>query len=295
MSTTESPMKITAIAPWFGGKRTLAPRIVAELGPHSAFWEPFCGSMAILLAKPPATMETVNDLHGDLINLARCVRDPVLGPKLYRRLRRWLAAKDSLDRAAALNRTYQRRAAGEYADIDRAESYFTTSWLGRNGVAGTQSYNQGYSRRFTKNGGHAATRWQNVVASIPGWRRRMRQVSILSECGISLVERIEDAKGVVIYCDPPYIVKGAKYVHDFDGIDHYKLAGRLNRFTKTRVVVSYYEHPMLAELYPAPRWTVVRCHTVKAMVNQGMRDKTGSTIAPEVLLINGPSLTGATP
>jgi DNA adenine methylase len=40
-------MPIKAIAPWFGGKRTLAPRITAELGAHRAYWEPFCGSMAV--------------------------------------------------------------------------------------------------------------------------------------------------------------------------------------------------------------------------------------------------------
>jgi hypothetical protein len=29
--------------------------------------------MAVLMAKPAATMETVNDLHGDLVNLARVI------------------------------------------------------------------------------------------------------------------------------------------------------------------------------------------------------------------------------
>ena len=46
-------MQIKALAPWFGGKRTLAPRIVAELGPHRAYWEPFCGSLAKDSGKRP--------------------------------------------------------------------------------------------------------------------------------------------------------------------------------------------------------------------------------------------------
>lgn len=58
-------MKITALLPWGGSKRTLAARIIHQLGPHRCYWEPFCGSMAVLLAKELATMETVNDLHGD--------------------------------------------------------------------------------------------------------------------------------------------------------------------------------------------------------------------------------------
>lgn len=83
---------ITSLVPWFGSKRRLASRIVAELGDHRAYWEPVCGSMATLLSKPRASQETVNDLHGDLINLARCVQHAGVGPRLYRRLRRVLCS-----------------------------------------------------------------------------------------------------------------------------------------------------------------------------------------------------------
>jgi site-specific DNA-cytosine methylase len=41
-------MKIKALAPWYGSKRTLADRIVKELGPHKFYVEPFCGSCAVL-------------------------------------------------------------------------------------------------------------------------------------------------------------------------------------------------------------------------------------------------------
>lgn len=284
---TETP-EITAIAPWFGAKRNLAAEICAEFGKHSAYWEPFCGSMAVLLAKEPCSMETVNDLHGDLINLARCVQSNSDGPRLYRRLRRALCAKVFLDEAAARWKDRGNIPAGETADLERAYDFFLSSWIGRNGVSGTLSYNQGFSRRFTKSGGHAAKRFRGAVNSIPQWRRRMANLTILSECGISLCERIEDSPGVVIYCDPPYLVKGAKYVHDFDSADHRRLAGILGRFEYTRVVVSYYDHPLLAELYPG--WTVRRLKATKSLVNQGMRDTKGATDAPEVLLINGDSL-----
>jgi DNA adenine methylase len=186
--------------------------------------------------------------------------------------------------------------APELPDLERAFDFFVCSWMGRNGVAGTQSYNQGFCVRYTKNGGHAATRFQSVRESIPAWHARLRNMTILNRDGLELLERVEDAAGVAIYCDPPYLVKGAKYVHDFaDGFmgaknDHERLASLLSRFRKTRVVVSYYDHPALASLYPG--WTVRRCPTVKALVNQGMRDRGGAVEAPEVLLINGPSLAG---
>src|SRR5436305_15220627 len=71
----ETPsMNVKAIAPWFGGKRTLAPAIVVELGTHTQYFEPFFGSGAVLFAKMPSQKETVNELSGDLILLARVVQ-----------------------------------------------------------------------------------------------------------------------------------------------------------------------------------------------------------------------------
>lgn len=280
-------MKVSAIAPWFGGKRNLAPEIVAELGPHTAYWEPFCGSMAVLLAKPQCTMETVNDLHGELINLARVIRDEQLGAKLYRRLRRSWMSRDLQVEVAERCKARKNAPAEEVPSLDRAYDYFLASWMGRNGVSGTNSYNQKFCLRFTKNGGHAAKRLASAVESIPAWRRRMRNVTILNDDAFSLLERIEDAKGVAIYCDPPYLVKGAKYVHDFSASDHVRLAELLHRFKRTRVVVSYYDDPRLDELYPGLRKRSIAAS--KALVNQGRRDAGGAVVAPEVLFVNSGS------
>lgn len=68
-----------------------------------------------------------------------------------------------------------------------------------------------------------------------------------------------------------------------------RLAGLLNRFKENRIVVSYYAHPKLEGLYPG--WTVVECTVTKSLVSQGKRDKSNKVLAPEVLLINGPSFT----
>ncbi len=276
---------IGALSPWFGSKRNLAPRIVETLGKHTAYWEPFCGSLAVTLAKPQTSMETVNDLHGDLVNLARVVQHDELSVQLFSRLSR-VACSESLHREAAIRHRERGGAPAGDPCVDRAADYFLCSWLGRNGVAGTSSYNQGFCRRFTKNGGHAAKRFVSAVESIPSWWDRLRNVTILNDDGFLLLERIEDAKGVVIYCDPPYLVKGAKYVHDFSSEDHVRLAELLHRFRKTRVVVSYYDHPELDRLYQG--WRKDRIEVTKSLVNQGARDKGGAVKVTEVLLVNEP-------
>lgn len=277
-------MKITAVAPWFGSKRTIASRIIEALGPHSAYWEPFCGSMAVLLAKEPCTMETVNDLHGDLVNLARVLRSESLAVDLYGRLSRTLMSEAIFKAEATEWKRFGHAPAGDIPDIDRAYRFFLCSWMGMNGVAGTQIYNQGFCARYTKNGGHAATRFVAATESIPDWHHRLRAVTIMCRDGIDLVAKIEDANGVAIYCDPPYLVKGAKYVHDFVDDDHARLAKALHRFKRTRVVVSYYDDPRLSLLYPG--WSKIDCAVSKSMVSSGKRDDENKTKAPEVLLVN---------
>jgi DNA adenine methylase len=120
-------------------------------------------------------------------------------------------------------------------------------------------------------------------------------VQILRRDAFELLPRIDDAEGTAIYVDPPYITKGSKYVHDFRPADHERLAEQLRRFKNTRIVVSYYDHPLLAELYRD--WTKLDSaylRVAKSMVNSGMRNKSGRTEAPEVLLVNGPAFSNET-
>jgi len=298
-------MKIGALAPWFGAKRTLASKIVQQLGEHRVYWEVFCGSMAVTFAKAPCVMETVNDLHGDLINLARVVRSDELAPKLFERMSLSLMHEGVMDECAERYRQRGNGPAPEEPDLDRACDYLLTSWLGRNGVAGTSSYNQGFCVRYTGSGGHAATRFNSVIASIPAWWNRLRNVTILNRNARELLSKIDDAKGTAIYLDPPYVEKGAEYIHDFlagkrkgtslftsaakQPMTHQELATLARRFKKARVVVSYYDHPLIRELYDG--WTAVECPTTKSLVNQGLRMKgreSNPEKAPEVLIVNGP-------
>lgn len=282
---------MTALAPWFGSKRTLAARIVRELGPHRSYWEPFCGSMAVLLAKPPASAETANDLHGDLVNLARVVRDEDLSGRLHWKLRRTIPAEPLFREAIARVRSEPAPAAADGPSVDRAYAYFVASWTGMNGVAGTKSTNTNFARRFSTSGGAPAVRFASAVESLPWWHERLRNVMVLSACGLDLCEKVRDQPGTVLYADPPYLVKGAKYVHDFAAVDHDRLAAALGRFNVARVVVSYYEHPELDRLYPRGRWHRIPLAAAKGLVNVGTRVN-GRVDAPEVLLVNGPPVGG---
>ncbi|MCA1670926.1 MAG: hypothetical protein LC799_01530, partial [Actinobacteria bacterium] len=65
MSPSPAPTRHTVTAPPFtylGSKVTLAAAIACLLPPHEHYVEPYGGSLAVLLAKRPSRMETVNDL-----------------------------------------------------------------------------------------------------------------------------------------------------------------------------------------------------------------------------------------
>lgn len=286
---SETPtMKIATLAPWFGGKRTLAPRIVAELGKHRVYWELFGGGLSVLLSKPPCVMETANDMHGQLVNLARCVQTEDAAIALFDRASRTAMHEELFEEQAASLRDLKHEPAPESPSIDQAYAYLVVSWLGMNGVAGTKSHNHNFCVRYTANGGHAAKRWRSVCDSIPAWWDRLRNVTMLNRDAFDLLDRIDDAPGTAIYLDPPYVTKGAKYVHDFSGIDHLRLAKLASRFKNARVVISYYEHPSLLQWYDG--WTFVSCPTSKSLVSSGKRASENAIKAPEVLIVNGPSL-----
>jgi len=303
--------KIKAIAPWFGGKRTMAPLIVQELGKHTQYFEPFCGSMAVLFAKDPSQKETVNDLHGDLINLAEIVQQRANAELLYDRLQRVLFSEGLLEQARLeLSRLPPWEVSPGYRDfqdiarmIDRAYWYFLASWMGRNGTAGTARTDYQLAVRWTKNGGSPTVRWRNAVESLPWWHQRLQNVVILKRDAFSILDRFEDCEGTAIYADPPYHAatrskgaiqngRGGKYLHEFDhgggmfGNDHDRLRDILAGYRKARIVVSYYDSPEIRELYKG--WTFVE-HTrqkhLHAQNGRGARPKE----APEVLIINGPS------
>jgi DNA adenine methylase len=72
--------QLTAPFPYFGGKRRAAELIWSRIGADvTNYVEPFCGSCAVLLARPGGAgkVETVNDIDGLLVNFWRAVKhDP---------------------------------------------------------------------------------------------------------------------------------------------------------------------------------------------------------------------------
>ncbi len=125
---------------------------------------------------------------------------------------------------------------------------------------------------------------QAAIESVRLWHDRMKHVNVLNRDGFELLAKVPDDPQTVVYCDPPYVVKSGRYRIDFAVGDHERLAQALARFRKTRVVVSYYDHPLLDQLYAG--WHKRILNEWKTRPHNGVRKPK----PPEILLINGPSL-----
>jgi len=271
----------------------LAPRVGSELTGCEWVGVPFAGGMCEL-RYIKARSVLVSDLHRHVINLARVVAHPLLGPKLYRRLRRTAFHPDEL--AAAQERCLRRedRTGGlgdlfsndssirrhDDPDLDWAVDYFTAVWMARGGNAGTDGeFRGGLSLRWDAGGGDSNTRFRSAAASLAPWRRVMRRCNFVTEDVFDFLARVKDRKGNGLYIDSPWPSAGDGYRHKFTTADQRRLAKEVSRFSDTRVVIRFGVHPLIEELYPRDHWNW-QVQTSRSQANGDV---------PEALIINGPS------
>lgn len=62
------------IIPWVGGKRRLADQLIPRFPPHTCYVEVFAGGAALYFLRPPAEVEVINDVNGELVSLYRVVQ-----------------------------------------------------------------------------------------------------------------------------------------------------------------------------------------------------------------------------
>lgn len=236
--------------PYFGSKATIAARIVALLPEHGHYVEPFAGSMAVLLAKPPSPMETVNDLDGELVNFWRILRD----------------RPEDLTRVCELtpHSRAELTAAWEPAadDLERARRVWVRLTQGRGGTMRRTGWRHSIADIGT-----------SMPAYLDAYRGRLLPVAeriagVTLECrpALELIATYGSRPAVLLYVDPPYLgtTRGdsnSRYgVEMRDPQQHRDLAVALWDCTAT-VVLSGYDSPLYTELYEGWHQVQITTHT----------------------------------
>lgn len=241
--------------PYFGGKQTLAPTIAALLPEHQHYVEPYCGSLAVLLAKTPAAHETVNDLDGDLVTFWQVLRD----------------RPDDLERVCALTphaRAEQAAAyeLGDVDDLERARRVWVQLTQGRAGLRTATGWRH-FGTGSTSTSG-MPDYLRGYVARIAPAAERLRDVSLECLPALDLIAKYGRHDDVLLYVDPPYLGgtrNSGGYVHEMKTADeHRALAAALHDCTAA-VVLSGYP----SDLYDRDLYAGWDRHTLAASTGQG--------------------------
>lgn len=228
---------------YFGGKISIGPAVASLLPSHGHYVEPYCGSLAVLLAKQPSAHETVNDLDRRLMTFWRVLRDQ----------------PEELARVCAL--TPHSRAEHQAAmpldatdDLELARQVYIRLTQGRNGVL--RKSGSGW-RYFVKPIG--ATSMPDYLTSyftrLAPAAERLQHVSLESLPALEIIAKYGAEPDALLYVDPPYLGETRQrtwdgYEHEMRAeTDHRELAEALHA-SKAAVVLSGYPSALYdRELY----------------------------------------------
>jgi len=233
---------------WYGGKFSHLEWLLPVLPACHHYCEPFGGSAAVLLNRPPSPVETYNDLDGEVCNFFRVLREN----------------KEALVEAIGLTPFSREEFAiaceldASLPPLERARRFYVKARQVRTGLAQTASIGRWANCKNTSRQGMSGviSRWLGGVQALPEIAERLLRVQIENRPAIDVV-RLYDSEETLFYCDPPYVhtTRGDSKAYGYEMTDgeHEVLADVLNR-VKGKVAVSNYDCELMNRLYLAPKW-----------------------------------------
>ncbi|WP_326829704.1 DNA adenine methylase [Streptosporangium sp. NBC_01810] len=262
--------RLAPSVPYYGSKQTLGPAIAALLPAHEHYVEPYAGSLAVLLAKRPSRMETVNDLDGDLMHFWKMLRDDALEVERVCALTPHSRAEYEAARDADLTAA---------SDLERARLVFVRLTQGRAGTMRRTGWRHYQNPAGCSSG--MPRYLAGYVSRLAAVAERLAMVSLECRPALDLIAAYGRHPEVLLYVDPPYLgtTRAANYRHEMRSeAEHAALADALHG-CKAAVVLSGYHSLLYDDLYAGWHRIELDAHTGQANDEQ---DRT------EVLWFNRP-------
>ena len=247
---------------WYGGKYSHLEWLLPLLPPAQHFCDVFGGSAAVLINREPAPVETYNDIHSEVVNFFRVLRDQK--DELIEAIGLTPFSREELALAS------QRQTEG-ITDLERARRFFVCARQVRTGLAQTSSAGRWAHCLLTSRAGMsgAVSRWLGSVEDLSLIAQRLLRVQIENAPAHEVIKRYDSVE-TLFYCDPPYPhdTRGDSkaYAHEMTNDDHRALAEVLHQ-VQGKVALSSYHCALMDELYSD--WNRIEapaklCHSVKS-------------------------------
>jgi DNA adenine methylase len=260
-STTYAKLKKTAPPPisslktkkviafgWYGGKFSHLDWLLPLLPACHHYCEPFGGSGAVLLNRPPSPVETYNDLDGEVVNFFRVLRDDK--ERLIEAIGLTPFSREEFNIACVVD--------PDVSPLERARRFFVRARQVRTGLAQVASLGRWANCKNTSRAGMSGvvSRWLGSVQDLPEIAERLLRVQIENRPAPDMI-RLYDSPQTLFYCDPPYVhlTRGDNKAYGYEMTDdeHRELAQVLNS-VQGMVAISSYQCKLMDELYPSPKW-----------------------------------------
>src|SRR5918912_274350 len=245
---------------WYGGKYSNLDWRLPLLPQATHYCEPFGGSGAVLINRKPSPVETYNDVHSDVVNFFRVLREQ----------------KDALIEAIGLTpfsrEEFERAIVNEkgISDLERARRFYILARQVRTGLAQKASAGRWAHCLLTSRAGMAGavSRWLGAVEDLPAIAQRLLRVQIENAPALEVIERYDNPE-TLFYCDPPYPHDSRgdsnAYANEMTDAQHRELAAALRK-VKGKVAVSGYHCELMDALYGD--WQCIEapetlCHSVQ--------------------------------
>lgn len=212
-----------------GGKRRLADILIPRFPPHSCYVEVFAGGAALYFLRPPAQVEVINDINGDVVNLYRVVKHHL--EEFVRQFKWALSSRE-------LFKWIQDTPAETLTDVQRAARFF-------------------YLQQQCFGGKVEGQTWGTATTAPPINLLRIEEQ--LSAAHLRLhatyIERLHwldclqryDRPHCFMYLDPPYW-QTEGYGVDFP-FSEYRAMAQALRAMKGKAIVSINDHPEIREVF----------------------------------------------
>lgn len=198
---------------YVGSKWSLAEWIISNMPEHEVYLEPFFGSGAVFFNKEQSTIETINDIDGNVVNLFQVIRN---NPEELKRLIQLTpyARSEYLDAYEELGE--------EHSDLERARLFLIRCWMARGGKTSDRT---GWRHNINPSTVNAIPDWNGLPTTIIQAAERLKDAQIENQNAITLIERYNRAD-CLIYADPPYLLETRTkrhYAKEMNDKEHGKL------------------------------------------------------------------------
>ena len=239
------------LMPYIGGKHRVAKKLAGYLQATGAdtMVDVFGGSGAVIIASG-FVKRIYNDRDGDLVHLFRVLADPLQRKAFLDRLLWTPPSRQLFEDWYTTYRNNGFSFAGLSDPIEHAVAVFYRHHFSFGGK--------------TRSGGFSVSDLDCYqIKEVGRFNNAMRRVERIGEFyRHTLIENLHyqelitthgDRQGVVLFCDPPYVGTEKYYSVSFTRQDHVFLAHLLNN-SPAKVVCTYYDDPLVRDLYPANKW-----------------------------------------